>query len=84
MQRSFCQRGFLGSYMSADDDRRVLMLSTPFATTAVDQKVPNKLFLVVLLIRFSQMLMTKRAEKKKLEIKWEAVKGLRNEYKSKV
>jgi len=29
------------------------------------------------------MLMTKRAEKKKLEIKWEAVKGLRNEYKSK-
>ena len=61
----FTQRGFLAAYLSADEDRRVFMMNTPFNGASKD-------------------LMARRAEKKKLEIKWEAVKGLRNEYKSKV
>ncbi len=64
----FSQKFFLSNYMAAEDDRRATMIQTPFSNNAIsDQKE----------------VMAKRAEKKRLEIKWEAVRDVRNEFKSK-
>lgn len=63
----FVQRGFLSAWMAAEDDRRSIMLATPFPTVLPEHKE----------------MMARRAERKRLEIKWEAIKGVRNEFKQK-
>jgi hypothetical protein len=64
---SFVQKGFLSNWLSAEEDRRSIMMMTAFERPIEDQK----------------LIATKRAEKKRLEIKWEAIKDVRNEYKQK-
>jgi hypothetical protein len=66
---------------------RGLMMSTPLGAAVVDQKVRKRRERKQTNLNLKnnkKELVAKRAEKKKLEIKWEATKGLRNEYKSKV
>ncbi len=64
----FSQKFFLSSFMAADEDRRAIMTSTHLPANPVPD--PKEV-------------LAKRAEKKRLELKWEAVRDVRNEFKSK-
>ena len=64
---AFATKGFLSVWMTADKARQDIMLTNDLPLQTVDTKVA----------------MARRAEKKKLENKWENTKGVRNEFKDK-